>query len=1015
MKIDGNNQVLHSVQMERTMQESVIGQTKAAGNSQGVSFEKNRNDMLIEQAEQVRSGKRNTEGTDEQTAKSKLEILSNLVTERDLEQFKKHSEELEEEELDVIVTVVEKIKTQLATYCEDFDSGMVEDISSKELSKLSHLTGNAVHVAQKLSENNLPVTEENVMDTLLALEMKEQTGELTDSAKEYCMKADVELTIENLYMAMHSGNYEGQAGYYADGSGYYAKTADVASIEQLIPQIQRILAQAGMQVNDTTMNQAQWLIEKQLPLTKENLIKLQQLENISAMEADSQPENEVVLEHMIDALLDGKRPAQALVGEVTTVLERSQHAVSVLQSATDEQLQAVIASGQTVTIGNLEQAALTGTVVYQEEMNIQLVTARRQLEEIRLQMTVEAGVTMIRSGISVETESLQNLIEHLKQIEEQYYNQLLTGKNIEPSTANVNLYQEITTVRDGIRQAPADVIGRVAFASTRITMQAVYEEGTALEVKYHQANQAYEAVMTKPRSDMGDSIQKAFRNVDDILEDMGLEVVEANRRAVRILGYNSLEITQENIQRVKEADLEITSMLNDLKPSMVLEMIREGYNPLEQTAEEINQKIASMKAQTIAGEENFSEFLWNLEHSEGISQEERNAYIGIYRLMHQIEKSDGAVIGAVLEQGVALTMRNLMTGIRSNKHASMDYRIGEMDGVDGTKSASITEQIEKGYQYTGHLAEQIRSQMVQTDWSLVPDNVMDMSLEMFADCVRQSQMDETKGNGYLTEQLSLLNQAGQTEEQVLSFLQEKEQPITIANLLASSALFAGRKGLFGELKEAVQDTDEQTEAELTEQMNKMEEQFSDKEEAQSAYNKLLQTAQNSVQQCMDDTSITYERMCSWKLLSSQIHLATNLSQAEDYHIPVDIGGEWTSIHVQFVHSKESVGKVAISFETEFVGRINVEFVERNGALDGYIMTGTRQARELLAQSDDELRQQIEEASGLVVRKMDYAEYGQLDLTSVSATFAEENTSGSVSNTCLYQVAKSVIGFVKTAL
>ncbi len=42
-------------------------------------------------------------------------------------------------------------------------------------------------------------------------------------------------------------------------------------------------------------------------------------------------------------------------------------------------------------------------------------------------------------------------------------------------------------------------------------------------------------MMTAPRKDMGDSIQKAFRNVDDILEDLGLETNDSNRRAVRIL------------------------------------------------------------------------------------------------------------------------------------------------------------------------------------------------------------------------------------------------------------------------------------------------------------------------------------------------------------------------------------------------------------------------------------------------------------------------------------------------
>ena len=117
-------------------------------------------------------------------------------------------------------------------------------------------------------------------------------------------------------MAMHSGNYQGAAGYYADGSGYYAKAADMASIAELMPQIEKIIVQSVLQADDKTVNQAQWLIERQLPLTKENLLKLQQLDNISEDEADQ----EVVLEHIIDALLEGKRPAQAGMGEHASVM-----------------------------------------------------------------------------------------------------------------------------------------------------------------------------------------------------------------------------------------------------------------------------------------------------------------------------------------------------------------------------------------------------------------------------------------------------------------------------------------------------------------------------------------------------------------------------------------------------------------------------------------------------------------------------------------------------------------------
>ncbi len=1017
MKIDGNSQVLRSVHVEQTMWDSSVTHNKATEGSQGVSFEKNRNDFFIEQLERAKKGD-NTEAVDTEPAKaamSKLEILSNLTTERDLAQFKEHSEDLEAEELDVIVTVVEKIKTQLAAYCEDYDSGMVDELSSEELDKLSHLTGTAVDVARKLRQNNLPVTEENITETLSALEMNEKTGMLTDDAKEYCIKAGLGLTIENLYMAMHSGNYQGAAGYYSDGSGYYAKAADTASIAELMPQIERILVQSGMQTDNQTLEQAQWLIQRQLPLTKDNLLKLQQLDNISQEDANQ----EVVLKHIIDALLDGNRPAQALIGESGSVLERSEQAVAVVQNATDEQLKTVIASGQTVTIAGLAavQAGVDDTQLLEED--IIFVTGRRQLEEIRLQMTIESASIMIRNGISVETASLSQLVEQLKQMEDQYYAQLLAGSRIDATAENISLYKEITAATANIGQAPAAIIGTIAFTRTELTIEAVSVEATVLTDKYKQANEAYEAVMTKPRSDLGDSIQKAFRNVDDILEDMGLEVNNQNQRAVRILGYNSLEITEENIMRVKSADMEVTTMLENMKPHVVLEMIRDGYNPLDKTAGQINERIAQYQESIKSEQEDFSQFLWNLEHSEGISQEERNAYIGIYRMLHQIEKSDGAVVGAMLEQGVSLTMRNLMTGIRSTRHKAMDYKIGEMDGIEGTKTGSITQQIEEGY--LGLLAGRLQSQLNHLDWNMTDgqEAIMDMSLEAFVDYVQALQREGQDSNGYAKEQLSILQQACQSEEQVLTQLTNMDQAVTIGNIFAATQLYGNRGAMFKALKDHVEqgretlDGGSVAEQNFLADMVNVQESFNDVDSAKQAYGQMLDSASSLIDNAVEAEEITYEQMRSWKLLSSQIHLAGNLSAKEEYHIPVEIDGEWTSVHVQFVHSDNVQGKVAVSFETGELGKVAAEFTEREGRLEGYILSASAQSRELLAGMDEEFRRQIEQAGGMQVSKVTYAQHEQLDLLKFATDISQSEKGSVATNGSLYQVAKTVIGLVKT--
>ena len=107
----------------------------------------------------------------------------------------------------------------------------------------------------------------------------------------------------------------------------------------------------------------------------------------------------------------------------------------------------------------------------------------------------------------------------------------------------------------------------------------------------------YEAVGTEVRPDLGDSIKKAFNNVDALIEEAGLSPDDENRRAVRILGYSGMEINEENIGRIKEADNRVNSMIESLTPKNVLRLIRENINPLNMNIDELNEKLASYEAE----------------------------------------------------------------------------------------------------------------------------------------------------------------------------------------------------------------------------------------------------------------------------------------------------------------------------------------------------------------------------------------------------------------------------------
>ena len=101
-----------------------------------------------------------------------------------------------------------------------------------------------------------------------------------------------------------------------------------------------------------------------------------------------------------------------------------------------------------------------------------------------------------------------------------------------------------------------------------------------------------------------------------------------------------------------------------------------------------------------APEDKYSEYLYKLEQNHSISEDERTAYIGIYRLMNQVVQSDGAAIGALVNQGAQITMRNLLAAVRSERHSNMDITVDQSFGElkSGGYRDSITDQIEAGYQ-----------------------------------------------------------------------------------------------------------------------------------------------------------------------------------------------------------------------------------------------------------------------------------------------------------------------------
>ena len=604
--------------------------------------------------------------------KDYMAVMSNSVSEEDMAKIWEEGFHPGSEDIETVVTIVDKIKASLAKAGVNV-VGYTDDMDVETLSKAVGSEGLARSIASAFSQKDIPLTEENIADTVQAYEQAKGIQGLSDGAVKYMVQNHMEPSIANVYKAQFSdttsGDTQGRGYYAADAKGYYAKKADDLNWQQLKPQIEKIIEEAGITVDNASAEDAKWLIEKGVPLTTEALTSLSEMRQIEF------PRNmDWIVQSAAAAIANGKHAKDALLTDNRSFDEQAVDIKNVLDAIPEEAADIAVAEGKKLNIRNLSAISLRMTTTLVTVEASVSITARRQLAEARLMMTVQANKQLLKSGFALDTMEITQLIDALKNAEEKQ-NMMFTGSSdAVTAQARMDCYTSTLQILRDIPTMPAAVLGRAALQSeTKVTLTYVHTEGTILKSAYENAGASYEALMTAPRKDLGDSIQKAFANVDAILEDFRLDISAENQRAVRILGYNSMEITPEAITGIKEADKKLKNVVKKLTPSTVLNLIRDGENPLEMSLEELDNYLSDKNEDSQKEAEDYRKFLIHLEKNDEISDTEKESYIGIYRLLRQIEKTDGAVIGSLVNQGAELSFKNLLSAVRTNKNKGIDY------------------------------------------------------------------------------------------------------------------------------------------------------------------------------------------------------------------------------------------------------------------------------------------------------------------------------------------------------
>lgn len=1078
--------------------------------------------------------------------KNQMAVLSNTTSEEDFAKMQQEGFSLDNTTSNTIVTVTDKIKAELAKAGVDV-SCFGDELTAEQIEEIAGSPELARQLREAFHGADLPLTEDNLRETVEILGMAGSLSTPSDGAVKYLLNNRLEPTVENLYMAEYSGS-----------SSYSpAPPVDVSSFSE---QIQAVIQTAGLEVNEETMGTSRWMLENDIPLTPENISYAMALK-----EMEFPVSGEEIVERAAIAVEEGGRPKDAMMLDGFTLAERAQRAMDIVRAATDEDVAYVVEHGMELTLESLQQAAnrmagesstagawvsgagagegsTAGTLVSDagtgessaagmqsagvgaeqgvtdpgnrqlngqteakgvqaaeqsaaaqstgqsapvqavgqnaavqsvgqdtalqsagqnaavtEEGNaavtgaggpqeytrsgLSLLIAKRQLEELRLVMTAQANYSLLRQGISIDTEPLEALVTRLKEMENSYYRHLFASENIDASEENIALYKEITGQVEEIKYVPAYVLGmKEADVST---INGVHEAGTALKSLFEKAGERYETLMTAPRADLGDSIQKAFRNVGDILEDLGLENSEENRRAVRMLGYNGIEITETAIKEMKAADEEVQRTFQNMTPSVVLEMIRHGINPLQMDFAEVNRMAEEIKGDSISGEETrkYSEYLWKLEQNHAISEEERSSYIGIYRLIKQVEKTDGAAIGALINQGAELTMKNLLTAVRSERRSGkMEYTVDDdFAGVEKTTENSITDQAEAAYRaetsYQNNCLKDVLDNMTPEKLRLLQQQTPEwenMTPEQLKAAFARTGTEESGTDmAYAREQLAQLERAANVTEDIYQVLQKYDIPNTMANVLAMESMINDRNRMFRKIfgsgvkspeeKPGIEDL-EKIKEELLEEFG---EAVSEPADMAIAQEKLGELAENVMKTMINSEEVTSLDVREMRLLSAQLSVSSLLAKEEQYCVPVLVNDEMMNVSVKIVRGVDKKGIVDIMMESELRGKIAATFQAKRNDISGLIATDNSETKQLFEQELEALTEALskegEEVSDIhcaYIEDLDLNHFsmGMYGVEAGSETGADkESESYKVQTSRLYHIAERFIKNIKETL
>lgn len=870
-------------------------------------------------------------------------------------------------------------------------------------------------VADKLvQEKNIDAASDTNSIKMKEASQNIKVVEFTDNEAIYLLKNNMDLSKENLYKAHYSG----------------VKLVDHINdklMTDMEPQLSKVIEQAGLSVDGDSMDAAKLLMSNDIPVTTDNLRKYMDMKpymDKTSVEALIPEKTLIVRDSEVAAKatklyedirsIDVKQVYDmATAGKTVTIAAAVRYGVALAETK----------SGRDITVDNLNSASSESNVspeiihTLSDEALAKLgftdakaITAMRQMEELRLSMTSAMAGKLIKLDMNVDTRELTKVVSMLKNIESQMTKEAFYAAGVNPTEEKLNLYQEVSAKVNAVAKAPAGVVAAPLMGEAftieglhrRIALAMAGENGAmddqtgsgagaqarraVLSGQFDIVRRNYEAVGTAPRRDMGDSIAKAFANVKDILNEMNMPVNYETERAVRILGYNQLEITENNINQIIDYDRQVNDMLNIFYPEAVIGMIKDGINPLDVPIDELNKRIRDKNYNNgVTEAKNFATFLRDMEKQGELTPAEREAYVGMYRVMDKLAKSGDREAGYLFANGSRLTVRNLITAMRSRKAAGVDVGIDDSFGMLKDLNVSgkrMDTQIEGGFEINPEIDTE------DVDYFKDAYKLLENKLEQF---MEENAVELSAVN--ITAVHAMLNQPGGVYSLVSELLGKmKFSTNTKAKAIDEETENMSKSMMGDDVPVNIADFADNI------AMDKILEHLRGNEEMSLKYDDLRANLTELMYRWGAAGELDKMDIATIKTVSAGFNIMSGMSKKDRFCIPVETEQGAKVMNLTIKKDGENPGLVEVNMRTESFGELISSLKsDENGALYGQLVSDSSEGNFALKAVEDSFKEALV-AAGYNVDGVEVGSVVKMDLSAYQGITSEK----------LYQVSVAVV-------